>query len=88
LRTLDDIRSVLAEINRPLNVLMGSATGMHTMADLQALGVKRVSLGGAFASAAYSAFLQAAKEVLEQGTFTFRESGGPRAEIARLLGQS
>jgi 2-methylisocitrate lyase-like PEP mutase family enzyme len=88
LRTLEDIRSVLAEIDRPLNVLMGAATGLHTMGELEALGVKRVSLGGAFASAAYSAFLQAAKEVMEQGTFTFRESGGPRGEIVRLLSQS
>lgn len=85
LRTLEDIGSVLKEIDRPLNVLMGAATGMHTVAELQALGVKRVSLGGAFANAAYNAFLQAAKEVKEQGTFTFRENSGPRGEIGRLL---
>ena len=39
----------------------------------------------AFANAAYNAFLQAAKEVKEQGTFTFRENSGPRGEIGRLL---
>jgi 2-methylisocitrate lyase-like PEP mutase family enzyme len=85
LPTLADIGSVLKEIDRPLNVLMGGATGMHTMAELQALGVKRVSLGAAFTNAAYSAFLRAAKEVKKQGTFTFREKNSPAAEFGRLL---
>ncbi len=85
LQTLDDIRIVLAEIDRPFNMLMGGATGFHTMAELEALGVKRVSIGGAFANAAYSAFIKAAKEVLEQGTFTFRNDAAPRGEIAGLL---
>ena len=85
LPTLADIGSVLKEIDRPLNVLMGGATGMHTMAELQALGVKRVSLGAAFTNAAYSAFLRAAKEVKEQGTFTFREKNSPAPEFGRLF---
>jgi 2-methylisocitrate lyase-like PEP mutase family enzyme len=87
LQTLDDIHSVLAEIDRPLNVLMGGATGFHTMAELSELGVKRVSLGAAFANAAYSAFLKAAKEVAEQGSFTFRNDFAPRGEIVGLLRQ-
>jgi 2-methylisocitrate lyase-like PEP mutase family enzyme len=47
--------------------------------------VKRVSLGAAFANAAYSAFLRAAKEVAEPGTFTFRNDFAPAGEIAGLL---
>ena len=85
LRTLEDIRSVLAEIDRPFNMLMGGATGFHNMAELAELGVKRVSLGAAFANAAYSAFLRAAKEVAEPGTFTFRNDFAPAGEIAGLL---
>lgn len=85
LQTLDDIRTVVQAVDRPVNVLMGGATGLHTMAELEALGVKRVSLGGAFANAAFSAFIKAAKEVAEQGTFTFRNDFAPRGEIGRLL---
>lgn len=85
LQTLDDIRTVVQAVGRPVNVLMGGATGLHTMAELEALGVKRVSLGGAFANAAFSAFIKAAKEVAEQGTFTFRNDFAPRGEIGRLL---
>ncbi|MCA8927162.1 MAG: isocitrate lyase/phosphoenolpyruvate mutase family protein [Alphaproteobacteria bacterium] len=85
LRTLEDIRSVLSEIDRPFNMLMGGATGFHTIAELAALGVKRVSLGGAFANAAYSALLNAAKEVAEQGTFTFRNQTVPAGDIVGLL---
>lgn len=85
LQTLDDIRSVVQAVDRPVNVLMGGATGLHTVAELEALGVKRVSLGGAFANAAFSAFIKAAKEVAEQGSFTFRNDFAPRGEIGRLL---
>ncbi len=85
LQTLDDIRSVMQSVDRPVNVLMGGATGFHTVEQLTALGVKRVSIGGAFANAAYSAFLRAAKEVLDDGTFTFRNEATGGKEISGLI---
>lgn len=85
LQTLDDIRSVMQSVDRPVNVLMGGATGFHTVEQLTVLGVKRVSIGGAFANAAYSAFLRAAKEVLDDGTFTFRNEATGGKEISGLI---
>lgn len=87
LRTLEDIASVVRAVDRPLNVLMGSATGLFTLAQLAEIGVKRVSLGGAFAGAAYNAFLRAAMEVKEQGSFTFREESKAPVKIMDLLGE-
>lgn len=85
LQTLDDIRSVVESVERPVNVLMGGATGFHTVAQLTEIGVKRISIGGAFANAAYSAFLRAAKEVMNDGTFTFRNEATGGKEISGLI---
>ncbi|HKK22867.1 MAG TPA: isocitrate lyase/phosphoenolpyruvate mutase family protein [Pseudohaliea sp.] len=85
LRTLDDIRAVVQAVDRPVNVLMGGATELHTVAQLQDIGVKRISLGGAFAAAAYGGMITAAQEVLEQGTFTFRNHPVSGRDIATLL---
>ncbi len=64
-----EIRSVVANVDRPVNVLFGP-TG-QTVAELAALGVARISIGGSFAFAAYGAAAQAAREFLQQGTNGF-----------------
>jgi 2-methylisocitrate lyase-like PEP mutase family enzyme len=48
-------------------VLVG--TDFASVADLAAIGVRRISVGGALARAAWTGFLQAAKEIAEHGTF-------------------
>ncbi|HEV7985253.1 MAG TPA: isocitrate lyase/phosphoenolpyruvate mutase family protein, partial [Steroidobacteraceae bacterium] len=53
---------------RPVNVLVGSAGGL-TMQDLATLGVRRVSVGGALARAAWGGFMRAARLLAEQGRF-------------------
>jgi 2-methylisocitrate lyase-like PEP mutase family enzyme len=52
---------------------------------LASLGVKRVSLGSSLARAAYGAFLRAAREVKQQGTFDFAREAVPYAEINTLF---
>ena len=74
LQTLSDIKSVLQSIDRPLNVLLGPFEGFVPLSELADLGVKRVSIGGAFANAAYGALKAAAREVLNDGTFGFLKS--------------
>jgi len=49
------------------------------------LGVRRISVGGALARAAWTGFLQAAKEIAERGTFTGLGRAVPFAEINRLF---
>jgi methylisocitrate lyase len=51
-----------------VNVLAGS--DFTTVAELAELGVRRISVGGALARAAWTGFLQAAREIAESGTFT------------------
>lgn len=76
LKTLEDIRAVLAAIDRPLNVIMGGASTL-TVAQLQEAGVRRISIGGSLARAAYGALVRAGKEMLEQGTFAFGSEAPP-----------
>jgi len=69
LRTRADIAAVVAAVApKPVNVLVGS--DFATVAELAELGVRRISVGGSLARAAWGGFLRAAKEIAEQGTFT------------------
>jgi 2-methylisocitrate lyase-like PEP mutase family enzyme len=70
-KTREDIRQIIGSIDRPLNVLAGMPNMGLSVADLQELGVTRISLGGTLARAAYGALLRAAAEVQTQGTFTY-----------------
>ena len=80
LRTRDDIAMVVAAVAPvPVNVLVGS--DFITVTELADLGVRRISVGGALARAAWSGFLEAAKEIAERGTFTRLARGVPFAEI-------
>jgi 2-methylisocitrate lyase-like PEP mutase family enzyme len=65
----DDLRTLLAEVDRPVNVL--ALAGAPTVAELAELGVARISVGGAFAFAAFGALAEAGRELLEQGTYGF-----------------
>jgi 2-methylisocitrate lyase-like PEP mutase family enzyme len=71
LRSLEEIRLVCQSLTKPLNVVMGPKDLTHSLADLQACGVRRLSVGGGFARAAYTAAQRAAAELLGPGTFTW-----------------
>ena len=69
LRTMADIVSVVQAVApKPVNVLVGS--DFATVEQLAQAGVRRISVGGALARAAWTGFLQAAQEIAAQGTFT------------------
>jgi 2-methylisocitrate lyase-like PEP mutase family enzyme len=69
LRTAADIRSVIASVDRPVNVL--TVPGLPTVAELAQLGVARISVGGAFSQVAAAALIRAGHELLESGTYGF-----------------
>ena len=80
LRSLEDIETVVRAVApRPVNVLAGS--DFVTVAELARLGVRRVSVGGALARAAWAGFLEAATEIAERGTFTRLGRAVPFADI-------
>ena len=82
LRSTADIAAVVkAVVPKPVNVLAGS--DFATVAELAAIGVRRISVGGALARAAWAEFLDAAKEIAEQGTFTYLGRAVPSAVLNR-----
>jgi 2-methylisocitrate lyase-like PEP mutase family enzyme len=69
LTTREEIAEVVRSVDRPVNVLMG-LKGVHwTLQELSAIGVRRVSVGSGLYRVAHAAFLRAAREMREAGTF-------------------
>ena len=81
----EDIRTVCAAVRKPVNAIVGLRGGSLSVADLAALGVRRISLGSALSRAALGAFFRAAREIKEQGTFHFTEDALPYAEASDLV---
>jgi 2-methylisocitrate lyase-like PEP mutase family enzyme len=81
LTTRDDIAAVVNSVDRPVNVLMGLPGVELSLANLSAIGVKRISVGSGLSRAALGAFLRAAYEMRDSGTFGFA------AEAVRSLGE-
>lgn len=80
LRELGDIEAVVKAVApKSVNVLIGG--DFTTAAQLADLGVRRISVGGALARAAWRGFLDAAREIAEQGTFTRLSQAIPHWEI-------
>jgi 2-methylisocitrate lyase-like PEP mutase family enzyme len=85
LASKDDIAAVVSSIDRPVNALMGLRGVQLSVAELAALGVKRISVGSALYRTALGAFLRAAREMREPGTFTFAADAASAKEIGSML---
>ena len=83
----EHIRAVCASVSNPVNVIMGLKGAAFSVADLVALGVKRISVGSALSRAALGAFVRAAREIHEQGTFTFADRALPFADANDLVSE-
>jgi 2-methylisocitrate lyase-like PEP mutase family enzyme len=85
LRDLATIRTVVASVSRPVNVVshFDPAT---TLADLAATGAKRISVGGALSRLALAAFLRGAREMREQGGFTWLRDAVSSRELKAVFG--
>ena len=80
LRNRADITAVVKAVApKPVNVLVGS--DFTTVAELAGLGVRRISVGGALARAAWTGFLEAASEIASQGTFTHLARAVPLVDL-------
>lgn len=85
LRSEEEIAAVVRSVDRPVNVLIGLQGAQLSRAALSELGVKRVSVGSALSRAALGAFLGAAREMRDHGTFTFAEQAVSFREISELF---
>jgi 2-methylisocitrate lyase-like PEP mutase family enzyme len=77
----DDIRRVIESVDAPVNVL--AVRGAPTVGELAELGVARISVGGAFAFAAFGALLEAAEELRDQGTYGYLERAAAGSKALR-----
>jgi 2-methylisocitrate lyase-like PEP mutase family enzyme len=81
LTKIDDIRQVVASLDRPVNVLALPAA--PPVAELAQAGVARISIGGGFAFVAMGAVVRAANELRDQGTYGFWETAAVGARAWR-----
>jgi 2-methylisocitrate lyase-like PEP mutase family enzyme len=83
LASLEDVAAVVKAVApKPVNVL---ARPTFTVRELAGAGVRRISVGGGFARAAWTAFLDVAREVQQRGSFTALGRAVPGAEINGLF---
>jgi 2-methylisocitrate lyase-like PEP mutase family enzyme len=85
LTSRDDIAAVVRSVDRPVNVIMGLQGVRLDLATLSSIGVKRISVGSALSRAALGAFLRAAREMRERGTFEFADEAVSFREIMAMF---
>jgi 2-methylisocitrate lyase-like PEP mutase family enzyme len=88
-REVEPIRTICGALTKPVNVIAGLGPTPLTVEQLAAAGARRISLGSALSRVALGAFLDAAREITERGSFTFTSRAVPTNEIsAFMLGRS
>ncbi len=86
LATAEQIRTVCSSVSKPVNVLMAPKDAPSVSA-LAALGVKRISVGSTLSRAALGAFVRAAEELHDHGTFGFANDALPFATANDLVSE-
>lgn len=87
IRDLPTIRTLVAAVPKPVNVVMGLADPNLTLQELEAAGVRRVSVGGALARLALAAVRDAAVAMREQGSFRWVNDIMPAKELRSIFGR-
>lgn len=81
LPTLEAVRTVCTSVSRPVNFMAGIPGRSFSVAELSAAGVKRISLASSLHTAAMSAVVAAAEEVLQLGSFGYLDRLAPAAKV-------
>lgn len=84
LRNLDQVKQLMDSVSKPVNVLSPFMPDV-SLEQYAALGVRRVSIGGALANYAIGATLAASKQMLNSGTFDWVKNAAPGGEVKKLL---
>lgn len=88
LKTREQIAAVVQAVApKPVNLLIGSAASGLTVQDAAALGVRRISVGGALARSAWGGFMRAARQIAEEGRFDAFADAASGLEINTFFGQ-
>ena len=84
IKTREDIADVVKAVHpKPVNLLIG-ASGL-SLKEAEALGVRRISVGGSLARSAWAGFMKAAKEMADRGTFGELAGGYPGGELNKMF---
>lgn len=87
IRTKEEIVAVVSAVApKPVNLLIGSNSEL-TLQDIAALGVRRVSVGGGLARAAWGGFMRAARSIAQDGRFDGFDSNVSGAELNAFFGK-
>jgi len=79
------VRAVCAAVSKPFNFMAGIPGKSFTVAELEAAGVRRISLATSLYRAAMTGLLDAAREVKDKGTFTYLDRSVPTPELYKLM---
>ena len=85
LSDIEAIAMVCRSVSRPVNVVMGLKGAAYTVDELASVGVRRISVGASFARAAFGALIRAAREVKEEGTFSYSAEAISHADITAIM---
>ena len=85
IRSEEELSAVVASVDRPVNTVMGLQGASLSLAALSKIGVRRVSVGSALSRAALGAFLRAAREMRERGTFEFADEAVSFRDISAMF---
>jgi len=85
IRDIDTIKALVQEANGPVSVVMGLSGSPVSVAELQSVGVTRISIGGSLARATYGLIRRAAREMLDEGTFGYAAQQVADDELCRLF---
>jgi 2-methylisocitrate lyase-like PEP mutase family enzyme len=84
IKTREQISAVVKAVHpKPVNLIIG-ATGL-SISEAADLGVRRISIGGSLARAAWAGFMKAAREIADKGTFTELANGYPGGELNKMF---
>ncbi|HZT36587.1 MAG TPA: isocitrate lyase/phosphoenolpyruvate mutase family protein [Bryobacteraceae bacterium] len=83
---IDSVRTVCAALSKPFNFMAGIPKKSFSVGDLEAAGVRRISLATSLYRAAMTGFLDAVRELQETGGFGFVDRCVTTAELFRLTG--
>lgn len=87
LTSAQEVRTVCESVTKPVNMVMGLKNASFTVEELSALGVRRISVGSALSRAALGAFIRAAREIQDYGTFQFADDAVPFAQANEYMGR-
>jgi 2-methylisocitrate lyase-like PEP mutase family enzyme len=82
---LESVRKVCAALSKPFNFMVGIKDKSFTVRELEAAGVRRISLATSLYRAAMSGLFEAAREVKDKGSFSYLAHGLSSAELSKFM---